>query len=108
MSRSRVRICVDVDCKGYTDGHARCDDCRRAADKQRGRRQARGYGADYIAELKKLKATKPTVCVTCGERFTANNPMTGGHAKSIRYGGTLADGLIPECRHCNLGKKSGH
>ena len=58
------------------------------------------------AALKALKATDPTRCVICGQPFTEDNPMTGGHKVAIRNGGTSADGLEAQCRRCNYAWRS--
>lgn len=64
------RICLD--CKAITDRHAsgRCPDCRRAKDRARGTRQARGYDATHEAERKRwvpIVASGRVACARCGE-----------------------------------------
>lgn len=65
-------------------------------------RQDRGYDADYDAALRSPAYLAATHCA-CGRKFTKWNPKTGGHVKPVRAGGTAADGVVAECRKCNLG-----
>lgn len=81
---------------------SRCERDASARERQRGRRQQRGYDRQYELEREQTLAGA-THCATCGEAFTTDNPATGGHKVAIRDGGTTADGIKPECRRCNYG-----
>jgi hypothetical protein len=92
-----------LDCDRLTDRtDSRCSTCAQTRELRRGRRQQRGLDAEYDRERAKALAGA-THCVTCGQRFTATNPVTGGHVVARRHGGTTADGIKPECRRCNYG-----
>lgn len=95
------RVCPEVGCPALTDG-GRCVDHRRQYEKQRGRRQERGYDSQHD-RARRAALANATRCTTCHEPFTADNPATAGHAKAIRDGGTTADGIHAECRRCNYG-----
>ncbi len=95
------RLCLDCD-QITARPDSRCSACARTRELARGRRQARGLGADY--DRARDRALSGAVrCGTCGEPFTAENPATGGHAVARRHGGTTADGIFAECRRCNYG-----
>lgn len=69
---------------------------------------ARGYGAAFQRAQRDRAHVEATRCATCGKAFTRANPKTAGHRVALRDGGTLADGIKPECRRCNYGwKRSG-
>ena len=96
----------------------RCSVCRAAPAVERGRcatcaatssrnhrgvpRQARGHGADYERARRALLAEAPA----CALRL----PGCTGWATSADYripvsrGGTLADGLLAVCGHCNAAR----
>ena len=103
MGRNRVGVCNESGCPNFTEGHAKCDDCRHATDKARGTRQARGYDASYQRELAALKATNPTHCETCGKPFGPDRVLTGGHVK--RDGQRTNEPLRAECAPCNYGHR---
>jgi hypothetical protein len=88
--------CVNLCPKG------RCSSCARLADQARGTRQQRGYDAQYDAARNRAVASA-SHCCSCGERFTEDNPATGGHRRAIRHGGTTAHGIDAQCRRCNYG-----
>lgn len=69
----------------------------------RPKRQDRGYDAEYERALKRPQFLAATHCLTCDEPFTPDNPRTGGHVRALRRGGTTADGIFPQCAHCNYG-----
>jgi hypothetical protein len=100
------RACSTPGCGELHEGTGRCPDCRRQADAHRGRRQARGYDADYDRARAKAVAGA-THCATCDEPFTEDNPATGGHVVPVREGGTAADGVEAECARCNYGWRKG-
>jgi hypothetical protein len=81
---------------------SRCAACASARNRARGTRQQRGYDKQYEDERQRALASAMH-CATCGQRFTVDNPATGGHVVAIRNGGTAADGVKPECRRCNYG-----
>lgn len=92
-----------LDCSAITGrADSRCDGCARQRELRRGRRQQRGLDAAYD-RARTAALASATVCVTCGEPFTAANPATGGHVVARRHGGTTADGIVAECRRCNYG-----
>lgn len=101
--KSRFNVCAETDCHIIHEGKGRCPTCRSLHEKQRGTKKQRGYGAEFDAEKRKLKASRPTNCVHCGSLFTPDNPMQAGHATAIRHGGTAAHGLLAHCRTCNEG-----
>lgn len=96
-----LRPCLDCD-RPTSRPDSRCYNCAAERELARGRRQARGYDAAYVRERDRALAGA-THCCTCGARFTADNPATGGHIVARRHGGTTADGIKPECRRCNYG-----
>lgn len=68
------RVCSTPTCPTLVDSAAyrgMCDDCKRARDKARGGREARGYGAEHGAERDRLaniiRAGLTLRCVTCGK-----------------------------------------
>jgi hypothetical protein len=96
-----LRPCLD--CDRLTDRpDSRCPACATRYELRRGRRQQRGYDTEYEHERARALA-RATHCHTCGQPFTADNPVTGGHRIARRHGGTTADGIKPECRRCNYG-----
>lgn len=64
---------------------------------------ARGYGAPFQRARREPGYVEATRCATCGCTFTRANPKTAGHRVALRDGGTLADGIMAECRRCNYG-----
>lgn len=106
MPRRALKVCSHAGCPTLVATGA-CPEHTRAADRARGTRQQRGYDRQYEIARNAAVATA-THCRTCGERFAADNPATGGHVKARRHGGTTADGIKPECRRCNYGwRKTG-
>lgn len=96
-----LRPCLDCD-QLTSRPDSRCFTCACERELKRGRRQQRGYDTEYDNERARVLA-RATHCVTCGARFTEDNPATGGHVVARRHGGTTADGIKPECRRCNYG-----
>ena len=101
MSR---RVCLD--CPTIYDPHergaraGRCPDCARQADRARGTREQRGYGAEHQRTRadwqRRIDAGEHVTCWRCGA------PITGrewhlGHADQDR---SITRG--PECTLCNL------
>lgn len=78
----------------------RCASCRRDYELARGRRQARGYDAEYEAERRTVLATA-THCRRCRQPFTAANPPTAGHVIPASRGGRAIGNLGPEHASCN-------
>lgn len=62
----------------------------------------RGYGADFERAKRDPEFVAATHCAECGERFTQDNPKTGGHSVAIRNGG-VGSKIVPHCRRCNYG-----
>lgn len=98
----RWSVCSTPDCPELHQGSGKCDDCRRAAEKQRPNRHQRGYDSHYV-KVRDAAVEGATHCETCGQAFTQTNPATGGHRIDVRAGGTTDDGIFPQCRRCNLG-----
>lgn len=97
-----IRVCAEPGCPTITD-QTRCPPHRAAREQQRGTRTARGYDNDYLRAATRAKRTAGSTCPRCNERFTADNPPTGGHIVAIRDGGSTHDGIEAQCRRCNLG-----
>lgn len=81
---------------------AKCSECRGKAEQVRGTSTQRGYGAEHQRRGTAAIQGK-THCETCGQPFTPDNPVTRGHRKDIRAGGTASDGYLAQCRRCNYG-----
>lgn len=84
----------------------RCDTHRRAADKARGSREARGYGADHrrlrAAIVARIDAGQIVRCIHCGVRLTAETLHLDHSDDRKTYRGA-------SCSFCNqsiAGKKS--
>lgn len=96
-----LRVCAEPNCPALT-ASTRCNEHTRAKDKARGTRQERGYDAEYERQLKSPDYVAATHCSECGERFTQDNPKTGGHSVALRNGGKGSK-ILPHCRRCNYG-----
>ena len=96
-----MKVCAESGCPTLTET-TRCADHTRARDKARGTRQARGYDAEYQAQLRSAEYVNATHCAECGDPFTADNPKTGGHSVALRNGGRGSK-ILPHCRRCNYG-----
>lgn len=99
------RVCPTPGCPRLTSG-GYCTTHRAERERARGTRQERGYDADYDRR-RKAALDGATRCSSCGAAFSDDNPATGGHVVDIRAGGTTADGVVAECRRCNLGWRRG-
>ena len=95
------RVCPRSGCPTLTAG-GYCQLHARELDRARGTTTERGYGHDY-QQARAAALDGATHCVTCGEPFTEDNPATGGHVVDIRHGGTVAHGIVAQCRRDNLG-----
>lgn len=106
-----MRVCAHPGCPElYPDRNTYCAAHRRAADKRRGTRQARGYNADHD-KLRahwqaRIDAGDVVICWRpgCGTRLTGRAWHLGHLEDRTRYGG-------PECIPCNLshaGKAAHH
>lgn len=98
---SAMKVCAEPGCPTLTR-RTRCPEHTRARDKARGSSNARGYDAEYRAQLRSPEFLNATHCAACGCPFTANNPKTGGHSVAIRNGGK-GSRIVPHCRRCNYG-----
>lgn len=96
-----MRVCAEPGCPEITST-TRCAAHTRETDRQRGSRQQRGYGAEH-QRAGDAAIAGATRCGTCGQPFTPENPVTRGHVKDVRAGGSPSDGYIAQCRRCNYG-----
>ena len=92
------------DC-GRPNPRAQCAACARDADARRGRRQSRGYGADYDRARRAMVARAWQAgdpCVICGLPFERMADITAEHLVPVRAGGSgdLAN-LAPAHGWCN-------
>lgn len=94
--------CATPGCDQVVAKGTRCQECSAKAEQARGSRHERGYGNQHYRDGDRAIAGA-THCLTCGQPFTADNPVTRGHRKDIRAGGTTDDGYLPQCRRCNYG-----
>lgn len=60
------RVCSVSGCPNITDG-GRCDEHKRAADKQRGTSKERGYSTPGHKRFRRLVLRRDPVCVVCGK-----------------------------------------
>lgn len=95
------KVCRVDGCHAPTTA-TRCTDHQREYEKQRGLPAQRGYTHAYRRAAARV-TRDATHCAQCGERFTADNPATGGHKRALRDGGSLAEGIEAQCAKCNLG-----
>lgn len=102
MTRRAGTICLEPGCPHKAHHRGRCPAHARQAEERRGSREQRGYGRAY-RDARDAALRGATHCATCGCPFTIDNPATGGHARAQRDGGTLEDGIRPECARCNYG-----
>ena len=98
------RVCVEAGCPELIDqGRSRCRAHERELDRERGTPAERGYDREYERAKRQPEYRDATLCATCGEPFTRDNPKTAGHKLDIRTYGPNNAGIIPECRTCNYG-----
>lgn len=94
------RRCASTNCPNLTPaGRTYCPQHARERDKQRGRRQARGYDRDYDSERNKIASTVAAgraTCWRCGQPITTGTPWDLGHDDHDR---TTIHG--PEHATCN-------
>lgn len=93
-----LRPCLETGCPTLTRT-PRCPACTRAADRARGTRQERGYGAEHDklrAQWAPIVATGRVKCARCDEPIPADAPWDLGHhdLDRSRYTG-------PEHAACN-------
>lgn len=96
-----MKVCSVPDCPAI-QRESKCAEHRREAERKRGSSTARGYDADYRAQLKIPAYVNATRCGSCGCAFTDDNPKTGGHTVAIRNGGKGSE-IVAQCRRCNYG-----
>ena len=99
------RPCLESGCPLVTTKGTRCDEHRKAKERQRiryrGKTAARGYGAVWQAAAGKAIAEQPwcSYCLTPGD---PSNPLTGDHIVRRRDGGPgTAENIRVACRRCN-------
>jgi hypothetical protein len=95
------RPCIEQGCPRLTTG-TRCDEHRKAKDRARGTRQARGYGADHQHARAELATLLPARCgggvgaPYCGRWITPDDRWVAAH----RVDGAPEYGYVhahPEC-----------
>lgn len=106
MSRV-MRQCLNAGCTELTRA-SRCPTHQRAHEGARGRRQARGYDAEYEANRATLRATAPPTCWLCHEPIDLTLPGThpdgwtaDHYVPTSRHGSNALTNLRPAHQRCN-------
>lgn len=99
LRRCRGSFCPNLVPAGVRDG--RCDGCRRTADRARGSRADRGYGAEHVRAAKswraKVDAGELVLCWRCEQPILTGADLHLGHDDADR---SITRG--PEHQLCNL------
>ena len=94
------RPCVEAGCPALIPaGTTRCIECARKKDKERGTRQARGYGSEHEAERRKWERIIRQggwPCARCDNRIQPGDAFHLDHAED------RSTYLGPSHAHCNL------
>ena len=99
-----LRLCPACGCTLPTVPHTKgkCQDCRRAYDRKRGKTRARGYDSEH-KRLSKLAIAAHPFCIDCG----ATQDLTGDHIVPKSRGGlNVLTNYAVRCRSCNTARRN--